>query len=40
MKTLLIVTTIISALYFAINYLANQCFDDNDDDMDWPNSYT
>lgn len=39
MKTILIVMGIIAVLVLIANYLANRCFDDDDDDMFWHDSY-
>lgn len=40
MKTFFTILFVITALVLIANFLANQCFDDDDEDMDWPNSYT
>lgn len=40
MKTLITILLIIAALVLIANWLARNCFDDDDEDMDWPNSYT
>ena len=40
MKTLFTIIAVIAALVLIANWLAEQFFDDEDEDMDWPNSYT